>query len=745
MILSYCLQVSVCWAMLYLLYILLLSRETYFSWNRAYLLTILLAGLCIPFLDQFVLNSEPGDLVPNTAYLRPVIISINSVEAFVETPPLERPYWYDPGLLQLIYWIGGGFYFLRLLVGSSLIYNLVRSGQVEKEAGVKVVFHQRELLPFSFFNYLFFHERLKREDEVLRQIKLHEKAHCRGWHSADVLVLELLSAIFWCSPPIYLIKRALKLQHEFIADATAIKTLNRKQYGQLLIRQSISGNPVAFVNHFSLQLKKRFAMMKRRRSTPLAYLKYGMTVPMLLFLVTVFGSKSDNFAGFSKVSFAVNLDEEQVREMFRKDLSGQTGELATTPAEISAKMEALLKTYRELVGRYPDERNTIQRLAREVAGELGIKMEPMGSDAFSYSFQGKVHYAGLSNQHPKEEIESEKVFKEVDELPVFGTCDGELVEEKLRECSDLNMLKHIYTNIKYPAAARDSNIQGMVVVKFVIDRDGQTREPLIVKAIGGGCDEEVLRVVKDMPEWTPARHEGRPVEFEFTLPVRFKISDEADEKPLKVVEQMPRFPGCEDRGLTKEELQNCSNGLLYNFIFNNIQYPKAAKEKSKEGTVLLSFVVEKDGSVSTLKILQDTEGAFGNEVLRVGKMLPDFTPGYQNGVAVRTSLNLPVKFILPKKDESGKIQGLPEQLELTEFRVSSNPTPDFFDLTFEATEGELQVQVSNLSGKAVYGYNTTAFKGVFNARIDLSGEPAGPYFLTIRQKNRAFTYKIIRQ
>ncbi|MCI1265079.1 MAG: energy transducer TonB [Saprospiraceae bacterium] len=77
--------------------------------------------------------------------------------------------------------------------------------------------------------------------------------------------------------------------------------------------------------------------------------------------------------------------------------------------------------------------------------------------------------------------------------------------------------------MKYPAIARENDIQGTVVVQFVVAKDGDITKVNVVRGIGGGCDEEAVRVVKSMPNWKSGKHNGKAVPVNFTLPIKFKL------------------------------------------------------------------------------------------------------------------------------------------------------------------------------------------------------------------------------
>ncbi len=109
-------------------------------------------------------------------------------------------------------------------------------------------------------------------------------------------------------------------------------------------------------------------------------------------------------------------------------------------------------------------------------------------------------------EKPKEE----EVFDVVEQMPQFPGGDAEL-------------LKYLRGNIKYPRMASENNIEGKVFVSFVVKSDGSITNVKVLRGIGGGCDEEAVRVVKSMPSWLPGKQGGRPVPVSFKLPVVFKL------------------------------------------------------------------------------------------------------------------------------------------------------------------------------------------------------------------------------
>ncbi|MBL4752283.1 MAG: energy transducer TonB [Flavobacteriales bacterium] len=110
----------------------------------------------------------------------------------------------------------------------------------------------------------------------------------------------------------------------------------------------------------------------------------------------------------------------------------------------------------------------------------------------------------------EEEIIEEQIFTIVEQMPQFGGGDADL-------------LNYLAKNIKYPQMAKESGISGTVHVTFVVGKDGKVGEVRVLRGIGGGCDKEAIRVVKNMPDWKAGKQRGKPVAVQYNLPVRFVL------------------------------------------------------------------------------------------------------------------------------------------------------------------------------------------------------------------------------
>lgn len=122
----------------------------------------------------------------------------------------------------------------------------------------------------------------------------------------------------------------------------------------------------------------------------------------------------------------------------------------------------------------------------------------------------------------------DEIFLVVEQMPRFPGCDNLEGKEAIKQCSDSKLIKFLYKHLKYPAIARENGIQGDVVVKFIVAKDGSVEGVQLLRDIGGQCGAEGLRVVNLMNSmgkiWTPGKQRGKAVKVQFTLPIKFRLN-----------------------------------------------------------------------------------------------------------------------------------------------------------------------------------------------------------------------------
>ena len=175
---------------------------------------------------------------------------------------------------------------LRMLVQLAVVCRLARRGRKVEWHGVRVLAVEGDNVPFSFFRWIFVQPGNHSEGE-LEEILAHEQAHVCQWHSLDVVVSELLCCLSWFNPAVWLAKRCVRQNLEFLADRAVVHSgFDRKNYQYHLLRLSYGVNIGQIVNNFNVSpLKKRIMMMNKKKSRHAGALKYALLLPVAGLLV----------------------------------------------------------------------------------------------------------------------------------------------------------------------------------------------------------------------------------------------------------------------------------------------------------------------------------------------------------------------------------------------------------------------------------------------------------------------------
>lgn len=408
----------------------------------------------------------------------------------------------------------------------------------------------------------------------------------------------------------------------------------------------------------------------------------------------------------------------------------------------------LSEDYRHYTHLHKDKREEIENSLKKVVFMRGLSVEISDDKQRVYLY--------------KRNQESER--NDVDELPRFPSkgCESLSTGQAKTVCSNVELVKYIYTNIKYPAEARKAGIEGVNLVQFKVMLDGSLEDIRLLKDIGGGCGEEAKRVIEKMNadniRWIPGKKDGKNVAVEFTIPVKFKLQGSAtkvqQEEIFKVVEQMPRFPSEEcEQIASEEEKRNCSEEALTQYLFDHLKYPKSAKDEGVEGMCVVQFVVEKDGSLSEIELLRDKGSGLGEESKRVVRKMNEdgirWVAGVQRGRKVRVRFVLPVKFklsddsdekVTEKFDPTPKLPN--QKLALTDVNIAPNPSNGELRLRFEGAAKPLTIKGYDANGKVIFEEQVQNFDGRFNQQIEVKSS-SGIHFLTIEQERKVFVEQLM--
>jgi hypothetical protein len=272
-------------------YYLVLRHLTFYTLNRVYLLAAILFASIYPEinLSAFVQGHE--------ALARPVQQVVINWQGPVQNliKPLSQPnYWH---WAEVIFWLGAYIFALRLAVQLFSLYKLYKSSKPATINNHQVRIMDKDAAPFSFWQSIFVNPS-KHEPANLKAILLHEQVHVNEWHTVDILLAELSSIFYWFNPGIWLIKKAIRENIEFITDRKILNNgIDSKSYQYSLISVSFNNQQPGIVNHFNIStIKKRIIMMNAKRSSKLNLTRYAFLVPAVITLLLVFSISKADFA-----------------------------------------------------------------------------------------------------------------------------------------------------------------------------------------------------------------------------------------------------------------------------------------------------------------------------------------------------------------------------------------------------------------------------------------------------------------
>ena len=644
LILVHLLPIAAAIALLWLAYRLLFSNSNRLKFNRFFLLTAMLFSLALPLIGPLMGKSSPQMAALKQNLLGGVLLNEITVtggpmmlpEVVVESG--SRPHFSLWQIFAGIYLIGVGVMTLLFLFKLAKLIVLIARSPKRKMNGCTAVFTGRDQGSFSFMRYAIFPN-----ENVDPDIMRHEMSHIEHHHSWDILFAELMMILQWFNPFIYQYRKELQSIHEYQADRDVVSTgVDKKNYMMLILQQCTAVDFSGMSNNFSLILtKKRIKMITRNEKAKGLWWRLLATLPVLALLMianTKVAAQEKKTADqpitvemgafelYSDDGFPIQLRDTVIYNEDGSYVKCETSD-AFDPISGEPRKKMTITTH-NADGTPTDNMN----LHWEIEGDVTRYIAEPFSIASGESLL--ILAEGLSELG--DAADADTVYNVVEQMPEFP--GGEQA-----------MMKFVAENVKYPQEAKDKNISGRVFVSFVVEKDGSVNEVKVLRGIGGGCDEEAVRVISAMPKWKPGKQKGEPVRVSYQIPINFKLADEskqpakksdaskADIKPDKngvyqIVEEMPQYPGGE--------------AAMMEFVAKNVVYPKEAQDKGISGRVFVSFIVEKDGSVSDVELKRGIGGGCDEEAIRVISAMPKWTPGKMKGEPVRVSYMMPVFFKL---------------------------------------------------------------------------------------------------
>ncbi len=669
--LHYDLKVALLIAVFYMFYRLLAARETFHRLNRMVLLASLALSLLLPLCVVTVHRTVEVASMPQPT----ASVGMGEVGEIVED---EGPNSMGT-ILAVVYLLGVAFCLARTSINIWSVRRLIaRCREVAVPSyihgdigGMRLfVADDAKVKPFSWMRTVVL-SRKDYENDLAdgargQSIVLaHECGHVACRHSVDMLFVDMVVALQWFNPVVWLLRQDLRTVHEFEADARVLSQgFNAYQYLSLLVQKAAGDAGYSVANGISMSsiVSKRVIMMTKKQSSKYAWARLLYVVPIVALSLAATAKTVVDYkvVGTPETLKTTPSDEVVVNE--------------TAPlVEVDSEKPLLVED--EMNPIVEDKKTPLIIIDGQISTKKLDEIDAKAIEAISVlpaetamKLWGKKGENGAVTITMKKGDDDEKAFQHVEKMPVFPG-------------GDMAMMEFLSKNIKYPVEAQKKELQGRVVVSFVVEKDGSLSDVKVAKSVDPQLDEEALRVVKSMPNWTPGMQNGKTVRVKYYVPISYRLNGSATktdgqtapalrpadsptaqpsassgEKLFEVVEQMPEFPG----GMK----------AMMEFLSSNVKYPVEAQKMGEQGRVIVGFIVEKDGTVSNAKVvksnkytmveiekdgtvvkkLETSEGAaiqeLKAEALRVVQSMPKWTPGKQKGKPVRVKYNLPVSFRL---------------------------------------------------------------------------------------------------
>jgi len=490
----YLFQIMVFQLLFLVVYDKFFKDETFFKWNRLYLIISPVLSLILPLMkidfirqnipDQFIyqlpsvlIGEKVSTGLSASETLDAIIINSNGSFSWTEI-------WESIWLFGML---------LSLSIFCFKLYKISRFkklGSKSEVNGMNIFSLPNTDTAFSFFSNVFLGEQLSEVQKA--NILLHEKIHIEHRHTADLIFFEVLRILFWFNPLVYVFQNKMILLQEFTADAEVAAQSGKKAYYEELLSQVFKTESISFINTFfnhSL-IKKRILMLQKSKSKKIFQLKYLMLIPVITaMLVYTSCSTETKEIGANLVKQSDTQVMDKINELAEAIM--EKGEM--TEEELLA-LKFLSKEYKE------------------------------GDKVYTSVEQYLEENRALEGRDSMDESNTEVSvsFSELDKVPTFPGCEG-LDVNATKKCFAEKISEFIGAKFK----TEDLNkldLQGRqkITAKFVIGKEGIIKD-IQVKANHPDLEAEALRTLQLLPQMIPGELDGKKVSVMYSLPIIFDI------------------------------------------------------------------------------------------------------------------------------------------------------------------------------------------------------------------------------
>lgn len=570
----YQLKVAASLAAFTLLYYLLFRKETFYRFNRFYLLASIVLSHLLPVVKLPIRQVNLQTTIPGYSDIGAIDYTTLAQNSFQPTPSVNMP--------QVVYGCIAAVIAIYLIYQLINLVALVILKNTTRLGNFRLILLPEKNQSFSFFNLIFLNAAPADVDHN-NQVLQHELAHARQLHSLDIFIIQVVKIFQWFNPFLYLTEKAMQETHEYLADQAVMEQNGAFDQYRLLLLTQVFGIQPGIFSYFNYSLiKNRLIMMTKEKSPFRNRLKYAAALPLLLVLGYVicptlaYPQDPDKPAGKnvkSEVSPQPAIPPpppptppptpEQIEKFKAQERASATEGHAYIYVDQQAKFQD---------GTLEDFTKWIQAnlVYPPVAKENGITGKVIIQ--FVVNTEGKVSdvkiLRGVDPSLDKETVrviqlspawtpaenDGKKVaqqfvipvFFSLEKKPVAGNSMKQVVVEKQPQVAQENQegepafvfveqqaafqgggldnfKEWVQKNLVYPAVAKENGIFGSVTLQFAVNSQGKACDVKVLRGVDPSLDQEAIRVITSSPDWVPAKQSGRNVKQQFVMQVIFQL------------------------------------------------------------------------------------------------------------------------------------------------------------------------------------------------------------------------------
>jgi hypothetical protein len=522
-----------CFLGLYLVF----KKETFYSYNRLYLLGTALLSFILPLLDLGFLAFDFGSAnstEQTTSQLQNYFLigeEVNLTASGQSSTP-HTSSWTLALFLKLVYLIGLSIFCIKFSIGYWKLKQVIAAATFESyRENIKCYSLSSSNTAFTFWNSIFIGDQITEDQRD--KIIVHELEHAKANHGVDLLFSEIVRALLWLSPAHHILKRELLLVHELQADAVAAQHISKKEYAQSLLNQAFGTQNFKFSNSFfnHSQLKLRLMMLQKKNSGSRSKLKYLLILPLVALMLTYTACKEESKEDIQQLS--EQSEAEQLKAQYKIELKEAVAKYGMYSDDMPSKFKTPIdvKNKEDFYRQNAAVTYMVEQLVEQTKNDPDLRsynkelLEKVKSQTYEDYLKQKNNPTTTVTEIEKGNSIGNVPFAVIENVPVFPGCETLDSNDERKKCMSREISQFVNENFNTNLAS-GLGLKGTnrVYVQFKIDKTGKIVD-VRARAPHPILQAEGERIINKLPTMKPGEQGGEKVGVLYSLPISFRISN----------------------------------------------------------------------------------------------------------------------------------------------------------------------------------------------------------------------------